>query len=149
MRRTGVASAALVLLLTAGCSREEPPTLPAACRTGPAAFQDALASAPGDVRLEGTRLSECVSEANDSADIQSVGATFVDVAIELVPRAEAEPEGRAATQLGYLVGAARRGADRTQGFHDEMVRRLEQETAPVERRSNAFLEGRRAGLESG
>ena len=36
----------------------------------------------------------------------------------------------AALELGYLVGAARRGAAHTNGIHAELVRRIEQTTRP-------------------
>jgi hypothetical protein len=142
-------AALLALAALAGCSREEEATLPPACLRGPDEVRAALAAAPGEVRLEGTRMSECVSRASDSADIQTVGATYVAVAGELVPRAGAHPEGAEARQLGYLVGAVRRGAERTQGYNLEMVRRLEQEVAELEARSSAFAEGERAGRETG
>jgi hypothetical protein len=142
-------AALLAAAALAGCGREEEPKLPAACLLGPGDVGPALASAPGEVRVEGTRLSDCVSRASDSSDIQTVGATYLAVAGDLVPRATAEPEGAEARQLGYLVGAVRKGAERTQGYNLEMVRRLEQEAAALEARSAAFAEGERAGRETG
>jgi hypothetical protein len=142
-------AALLVAAALAGCSREEEPTLPASCLLGPDEVRSALASAPGEVRVEGTRMSECVSQASDPGDIQTVGATYLAVAEALAPRARAEPQGAEARQLGYLVGAVRKGARRTQGYNLEIVRRLEQEAAAVERRSRAFREGERAGRETG
>jgi hypothetical protein len=47
--------------------------------------------------------------------------------------ARARRDRAAAVALGYLVGAARRGAATTSGVHAELVRRLEQRAA--------FLEG--------
>jgi hypothetical protein len=142
-------AALLAAAALAGCSREEEPALPASCLLGPDEVRSALAAAPGRVRVEGTRVSECVSQASDSSDIQTVGATYLAVAGELMPQARAEPESAEARQLGYLVGAVRKGSGRTQGYNLEMVRRLEQEVAAVEARSAAFAEGERAGRETG
>jgi hypothetical protein len=55
----------------------------------------------------------------------------------------------AALRLGYLVGAARRGASETQGVHDELIRRIEQELAGVDRRSPAYQRGYDAGRARG
>ena len=59
---------------------------------------------------------------------------------------------RAAVQLGYLVGASRRGAKHTSGIHDELVRRLEQAVgvggAPAARRA-AYRRGLVAGERRG
>ena len=38
--------------------------------------------------------------------------------------ARAEPGGAESLQLGYLVGAAQRGADGTEGIHADLLRRL-------------------------
>ena len=43
---------------------------------------------------------------------------------ELNAEARAEPGGDANLQLGYLLGAAERGAERTEGIHADLVRRL-------------------------
>jgi hypothetical protein len=148
MRRTCAALLAAALL--AACSRDEPPELPPACRgAGPAEVTAALAAAPGAVTLEGTRLSECVSGASDSADIQHIGTVYLGAAADLAPAARARPEGAAATQLGYLIGAVERGMEGAQGVHYEMLRRLEDEARGVASRSTAFRTGKRAGRSSG
>ena len=123
--------------------------LPVACRQGEQAVQRALAREPTGVRIDGTLLSECLNRVGDARDVQEVGATFVSVAADLAPRARAAPDGVAARQLGYLVGALRRGAARTQGIHAEMLRRVEQELLVVNTGARAFRAGERAGSESG
>ena len=144
------ALAALVLLAApalAACASQGELIAPVECKTGPEALRRALADAPGEVRLRGTPLSECLARASDQADIQAVGSAFVEVAAELAPEARAGPNGREALELGYLVGAARSGA--TPGLHDELVRRLEQELAGVDTSSPAFRRGERAGSAAG
>ena len=147
MRRAALAAALLAL---AGCGEEDEP-FPSACNDGVAAVQDALRRAPGDVALTGgTRLSTCVERARTAADIQTVGALYTATADDLAARAPRSDI--AALRLGYLVGAARRGARRTGGIHEELVRRLENSTGlegtPAARRS-AFRGGRAAGLRRG
>jgi hypothetical protein len=55
-------------------------------------------------------LSACFDPRSDGAELQSVGISFVGAAAALAERARERPEGDAATQLGYLIGAMRRGA---------------------------------------
>jgi hypothetical protein len=119
--------------------------VPAACTEGAEPVRTALAAAPGEVRLDGVPLADCLAEDSDADDVQRVGAAWVEVAGRLAREASARPESPEALQLGYLIGAARRGAARTQGIHTELVRRLEQETATVDTGSRAFRRGERAG----
>jgi hypothetical protein len=109
----------------------------------------ALRDAPRGVSLDGVRLSDCLTEKAGAGDLQMVGGAWVRVASHLADRARARPEGADAVRLGYLVGAARHGAAHTEGVHAELLRRLEQESAPVGARSAAFRRGRRAGLRLG
>jgi hypothetical protein len=58
----------------------------------------------------------------------------------------------AALELGYLIGAVRKGARTTNGIHAEIVRRLEQVTGldgPSPRRRAAYGRGLRAGERHG
>jgi hypothetical protein len=113
----GLALAAVV----AGCG-SEPAPLPPACSDGPEQVLAALGDAPGAVALtDGTLLSDCVARASDDAELQMVGFALTPVADRLVERGTE----RAALQLGFLVGAVRRGAERTNGVHAELVRRME------------------------
>ena len=147
-------TAALVLLaaaVLAGCGRNTNGSLPAACRfpDGPQAVQKALASAPGQVSLDGTPLSKCLVREAEPADVQSVGAVYVDTASALASRVRSAPHGPAATQLGYLVGAVRRGAAKTAGIHYELERRVEAELNGIDTHSPEFVRGERAGESSG
>ena len=147
VRRRTATALAVCALASAGCSREES-ALPVGCGEGPAAFRSALATAPREVRVEGARLSECLTDGADGAELQNVGLAYVETASTLSDEARRRPDGRAASQLGYLVGAVRRGAAGTPGMHAELVRRVEQEAAGLER-SPAFRRGERAGRRSG
>jgi hypothetical protein len=50
---------------------------------------------------------------------------MVAAATELNSEARADPGGAANLELGYLVGAAERGAEGTSGIHADLVRRLD------------------------
>ena len=118
---TAAAIGMALAVLAAGCA-EDPDPLPPACGDGPDVVRKALAAAPGEVRLyDGTLLSECVARARTDADLQLVGFTITPVADELA----AIDTERAATRLGFLVGAARRGGAATNGVQIELVRRIE------------------------
>ena len=147
-----IAIAVLAALVGAtGCSRSEPPALPRACLQGQQAVAGALRSAPGAVALaDGTRLSACVEHANSGSELQEVGLSYVAAAstlAEAVPRSDA-----AAMQLGYLVGATRRGAIETNGTGFELLRRVELamgiEGPPPTRRAS-YARGLAAGRRSG
>jgi hypothetical protein len=113
--------ALLAALALAACG-SEPAALPPACADAPDAVVRALASAPGTVRLEdGTLLSECVSRARDDAELQQLGYSLTPAADRLAARGTTT----AALQLGFLVGAVRHAASRTNGVHAELVRKLE------------------------
>jgi hypothetical protein len=140
-------AACVVALAACGDGGEE--DVPAACTEGEDAIRAALRSAPGAARLDGDPLSECFAEDSDGGDLQRVGTGFLEAAAGLAASARRDPEGREALQLGYLVGAARRGASATQGIHTELLRRLEQEASTVGTRSRAFRRGERAGRTEG
>jgi hypothetical protein len=138
-------AAALAVLAAAGACGDDDERVPAACPADRQAVLSGLRSAPGAVRVDGVRLSECLAKGSDAEDVQRVGAAYVGAAGVLAPRARRRPEGEAALRLGYLVGATRRGASGTQGIHSELVRRMEQEITVVNARSHAFGRGERAG----
>jgi hypothetical protein len=145
-RRTAAGLASAVALTTAGCGQADT-TFPAACHEGTRAIQTALDDAPAAVALaDGTTLSTCVHRARDGADLQTVGAFYTAVADGLAARVK-DSDG-AALRLGYLLGATRRGAQRTNGIHEELVRRLDQSVrldgVPPARRA-AFQRGLAAG----
>jgi hypothetical protein len=118
--------------LAAGCQDDGAPPVSLACTEDPKAVVRALSGAPGAVALaDGTPLSRCLRDADGDADLQEVGSTFSRAAEDLELVALRGDE-RAGLQLGYLVGAARRGARTTSGLADELVRRLERSAAAVE-----------------
>jgi hypothetical protein len=145
--RAAVAVALAGAALVTGCTRDPETRVPVECREGTQAVREALRAAPADVRLEGTPLSDCLVRSSDAGDLQAVGTAFVDVASELAVAAKRESGGHQAVQLGYLVGAARRGADA--GVHDELIRRIEQELIGVDTRSPAFRRGEERGRAAG
>lgn len=110
--------------LLAGCGGTDDST-PVACLEGERAYLRALEAAPGDVALGGsTPISECLAENQTGADLVEVGTAMLAAATELNAEARSEPGGAANIQLGYLLGAARRGAEGSEGIHAELVRRL-------------------------
>ena len=119
--------AALILLfaaLGAGCGGLKDET-PVACLEGPGGYSRALAGAPGAVKLDdGTLISECLAENQKGGDLANVGTAMVTVATKLNSAARADPGDAASLQLGYLLGAAQRGAESTEGIHTDLIRRL-------------------------
>lgn len=148
--RLACAVAAAVLLGGAGCGGKEPPPS-RACLEGAAPLLAALRSAPSPVRLsDGTPLSRCVERARGDADLQTLGIELTAAASDLAARAGARDT--AALRLGYLVGAAERGAEHTNGIHAELVDRLRNaagiDGVPAGRRA-AIARGRAAGRAAG
>lgn len=139
-----------IALAIGGCSKQESdPPAPVACKEGADSIESALARAPARVEVGGTRLSECFTRGVSSSDLQQVGASYVEVATRLAERAKRQPDGPEALRLGYLVGAARRGAGETQGVHEELIRRIEQELIGVDTATAAYRRGFDAGREGG
>lgn len=117
--------AALALLVLAGCGGREDAQTPVACLEGSGAYLRALDAAPGEAKLEGeTPISECLTENQEGGELATVGEALVEAATELNAEAREDPEGPATRRLGYLVGAAERGAEETAGIHVELIRRL-------------------------
>jgi hypothetical protein len=111
-------------LLVAGCGGREGST-PVGCLEGREAYLSALEAAPGEVRLDGeTPISECLAENQDPGDLATAGAAMVEAATTLNAEAREGPGGAANLQLGYLIGAAERGAEETAGIHADLLRRL-------------------------
>jgi hypothetical protein len=141
MRRLLAPLALAAAVAVAGCGASEA-GLPLACTESETAVLRALTAAPAAVQLsDGTRLSECVQRATSDVDLQGLGVVLTGAAERLVD------DGNAVA-LGYLVGAARRGAAHTSGVQLELVRRLES----AGRRASdgaAVARGERAGEASG
>jgi len=124
VRFVALAVFALACLIAAGCGSQDE-TTPIACLEGPAAYEKALAAAPGEVLLGGeTPISGCLVRNQQGGDLATVGEALVVVATKLNAEARAEPGGAANVQLGYLLGAVQRGAEHGEGIHTDLVRRL-------------------------
>ncbi len=121
-----LATALSTLLILAGCG-EEP--LPHACLQADAGEVAALLrAAPEDATLTGgIPLSTCIDRAESDADLQNLGVVLVGLADRLVARSRHDE--RAAYELGFLIGAAERGAGPTGGVQAELVQRLQQTSA--------------------
>lgn len=132
-RRSGMgfpspAPVAIVLTLAAifagGCGKQDGST-PVACLEGPRAYLTALDDVPREAMLGGeTPISECLTENQQGGDLATVGAAMIEAATELNAEARTAPGGDATLQLGYLIGAAQRGAERSEGIHADLLRRL-------------------------
>jgi hypothetical protein len=153
MRRLlSILSVAAALALITGCGSTDDST-PVVCREGAGVYISALRAEPDAVKLRGeTPISECLAENQSGGDLATVGTTLVAVATRLNAAARDQPGGEANLQLGYLLGAAQRGADRTDGIHAELIRRL----AAAARYSldgrplpPAFLRAYREGFDAG
>jgi len=137
---------ALGALVVVGCGAGDDST-PVACLEGPAFFLHA-----GN---DSVRISECLVENQSGGDLANVGAAMLRATTRLNAEARAEPGGRANFQLGYLIGAAERGAEETDGIHAELIRRLSAaaryspRTEPLPAFRRAYRRGYDAGLADG
>lgn len=115
---------ALLATLTTGCGSTDDST-PVVCREGDGVYLAALKAAPGAVTLrDGVPISSCLTENQAGGDLATVGAAMIEAATKLNAEARDEPGGPASLRLGYLLGAAQRGAEKTDGIHAELLRRL-------------------------
>ena len=98
-----------------GCGSQDDST-PVACLEGAAAYEKALAAAPGEVRLEGeTPISDCLARNQTAGDLAQVGEAMVQAATDLNAEARFSTGTDAPLQLGYLLGAAQRGSEESEG----------------------------------
>jgi hypothetical protein len=141
-------SLVLAAVALGGCQETDEP-ISLACTSDRERLARALERAPAPVRLaDGTPLSRCVSRAEAGAELQSFGTVAVGLADELAGRASSDRD--AAVQLGYLIGAARRGGATTQGVTVELVHRLEVAARRVPAAMDAALRrGEQAGERTG
>jgi hypothetical protein len=126
MRRSLTIAVLALLLMTlgAGCGGPSEET-PVACLDGPGAYVGALGDAPGEVLLSGeVPISECLAENQKGGDLAAVGAAMLEATTTLNAEGREDPGGSANLELGYLLGAAERGAERSGGIHADLVRRL-------------------------
>jgi hypothetical protein len=125
MRALPVILFVLVVTLCAGCGNGRDDSTAAACLEGSRAYLVALEDAPGTATLDGeVPISDCLAENQQSGDLATVGTALVEAATELNAEARAEPGAAANLRLGYLIGAAQRGSERTEGIHADLLRRL-------------------------
>jgi hypothetical protein len=123
-QRAAIAAAVLAVLAAAGCGSADE-TTPVACLEGAGAYLRALDAAPGEAKLGGeATIGECLPQNQKAGELATVGTAMVAAATRLNAEARADPGGAANLQLGYLLGAAQRGADSTNGIHVELIRRL-------------------------
>jgi hypothetical protein len=143
---------AFLALAVTGCGKQGDST-PVACLEGAPAYEKALRDAPGEVLLQGeTPISDCLASNQQAGDLARVGEAMVETATALSAEARAEDGGDAAVQLGYLIGAAERGAESSEGIHADLVRRLTVAAryAPdKEPLSPAFMRSYEAGYAAG
>jgi hypothetical protein len=126
LRSIAVLGLAGTVLAAAGCGGDDGgEQTPVACLDGAGAYVGALGNAPGEVKLSGeVPVSDCLAQNQGGGDLAAVGAAMVAAATELNAEARESPGGDAALRLGYLVGAAERGAAETEGIHADLIRRL-------------------------
>jgi hypothetical protein len=139
-------------LIAVGCGSQDDST-PVACLEGAAAYEKALRDAPGEVLLQDeTPISDCLASNQTAGDLSQVGEAMVETATSLSSQARQEDGADAAVQLGYLIGAAQRGAETSEGIHSDLVRRLTVAAryAPdKEPLSSAFIRSYEAGYAAG
>jgi hypothetical protein len=133
--------AVICVAAAAGCGGDKSEPLPTACSTGPGVVVKALAKAPAPVTIDGTPISRCFNRNASGDDVEIVGTNLLTAEQELLDRHQA-------LQVGYLIGAARRGAERN-GLGAEIVRRLEAEASRVSSAGAGYQRGLRAGLAQG
>jgi len=145
-------AASAIVLAAGGCGGSDDST-PVVCLEGDGVYLQALPRAPAAVKLRAeTPISACLAENQKGGDLATVGAAMIEAATKLNAAARERPGGEANLQLGYLLGAAQRGADRTSGIHAELVRRLAVAArySPDDRQLSAtFLETYREGFDAG
>jgi hypothetical protein len=124
MRTRIVIALAALAWVFAGCGQPDDSTA-VACLEGSGTYLRALEDAPGEVTLDGeTPISDCLTENQKAGDLAAVGTAMLAAATELNAEARTEPGDDANLQLGYLLGAAERGTEDTEGVHAELLRRL-------------------------
>jgi len=147
-----LALVAIVAGTAIGCGTTSDST-PVGCLEGANAYLTALRDAPQEVELpDGTPISGCLVENQQAGDLAAVGGTLVTVATRLNAEARARPGDAANLRLGYLLGAAERGAGGTSGIHADLIRRLTAAArySPRDRPLPAtFLETYREGFDAG
>ena len=139
---------AALAMAAAGCGSSTPAPVSPLCVQDGRGILRALGRAPAPVTLrDGTRLSDCVAHAQSDADLQNFGVLITRLADDLAERARRDP--RQAVELGYLIGAARRGSARTNGVSAELEHRLESAVRRAGLTSDAINRALQRGLTAG
>jgi len=123
---TTAAAVTITVSAALGACGDDVPAASELCLGDAAPIETALRGVAGGGAValpDATTLAQCVERATSDAQLQSLGLTFTTAADHLAERAE-RPDADAARQLGFLVGATRRGAARTNGTHLELARRI-------------------------
>jgi hypothetical protein len=131
------------LIAMGGCGGPTDST-PSACLQGPSFYFHR--------GRDGVLISECLAKNQTGGDLATVGDAMLTATVKLNAEARARPGGAANLQLGYLLAAAQRGADGTEGIHAELIRRLSAAArySPDDRPLSAvFLHTYSAGFEAG
>ena len=154
MRRLPTAHPTAILgvvaaLVLAACGSTGDAT-PVACLDGPGAYVGALGDAPGEVKLSGeVAISDCLAENQQGGDLATIGRSMVEAATTLNAEARDGRGSEAALELGYLLGAAARGAEETGGIHADLLRRLDAAARYRLPPSRSFRTGYAAGQNHG
>lgn len=123
MRFVAASLLACLAIAAFGCGGQDEST-PVACLEGAAPYEEALGGAPGEVLLGGeTPIGDCLASNQQPGDLAQVGEAMIDAATTLNAKGR-EGDRHAALELGYLIGAARRGAADSEGIHSDLLRRL-------------------------
>jgi hypothetical protein len=116
--------ACTALAALVGCGQQDNST-PTACLSGSEGYEKALARLPAEVLIRGeTPISDCLVANQEGGELERVGESLLQVATNANAEARQAGGERSAFALGYLMGAVQRGAERTEGIHSDLVRRL-------------------------
>jgi hypothetical protein len=152
MRSVATSLLLVIALIALGCGSQADST-PVACLEGAGTYERALRDAPAEVRLGGeSPIGDCLASNQKAGDLARVGEAMVEAATSLNAQAREEDGGRAAVELGYLIGAAQQGAEDSEGIHSDLIRRLTVAArfAPGrEPLSPRFLSAYRKGFDAG
>src|SRR5215204_1674720 len=117
MRSAAASLLAFLALAGFGCGGQDDST-PVVCLEGAPVYAQALNDAPDEVLLQGrTPISDCLASNQDAGDLSRIGEAMIETATGLNAEAREQPGGDAALRLGYLLGAAQRGAEQSEGIH--------------------------------
>ena len=114
----------IVASVAASSCGSDAPATPVACLASSQGYLTALDRAPGPVRLDDTRISDCLTEEQPPGQLASIGEAVVGAATRLNSEARRGSDRGSALRLGYLVGAVEQGAESSGGIHQDLVLRL-------------------------